>query len=149
MNERTTISWQTMMADLSLVLFMITAAAMSQAGESKARAQPVEASPQAEPLAVYRTGRNAPPLGQWLAGQTLDPRQQVTIISSYRPGGQAEALALAGTLAREAGDTGRAARIVIEPGEGGAAVTLAYDIPPADLARSLQASGKVKPSTGR
>lgn len=150
MNERSAISWQTMLADLSLILFLLTAAALSQAGDGKAHAKPrpAEVSLQAEPLAVYRGGKDAPPLREWLAAQPLDPRQKLTIVSPYRAGGQAEALEVAGRLAREAGEMGRAARIVVEPGEEAAAATLAFDVPQAELARSLRDAGRVQPVSG-
>jgi len=139
--------WQTVLADLSLILFMVTAAALSQA-EADGRAAKRHAqravtpiSPQGEPLAVYRAGEGAPPLAQWLAGQSPDARQQVTIVAQYPPGGQAGALAEAGTLAEQAGAAGARARIVIEPGTAGAVVSLAYDDPRATLARGLQGDG--------
>lgn len=129
--------WQYVLTDLSLILFMITATALSQAGDGKDKDKGPEASPQAEPLSVYRTGKDAPPLGQWLAIQSRDPRQLLTIVSTYRPGGQVEALATAERLARQADEAGRAARIVVEPGEGEASATLAFDQPAGILARSL------------
>ena len=132
--------WQTLLADLALILFIITAAALRQQDDLKSRAgqaQAVEASPQAEPLSVYRTGKDAPPLRQWLATQPSDPRQLLTIVSTYRPGNQAEALMTAQKLARQADAAGRTARIVVEPGEGDASVTLAFDQPAEILAHSL------------
>lgn len=133
--------WQTLLADLSLILFIITVTALRQQDAAKPNAskeQAVAASPQAEPLSVYRTGKDAPPLRQWLATQPSDPRQLLTIVSTYRPGRQAEALAAAEQLARTADESGRTARIVVEPGEGDASVTLAFDQPAGVLARSLQ-----------
>ncbi len=152
--------WQTTLADLSLILFLITAAAVAPPGPEKAEggkaiggkaaaprpaAQAVrhDPSPQAEPLAIYRATPSAPPLAQWLAGQPHDSRQLLTILAPYAPGGQVAALANAQDLARQAGDQGRNARIIVEPGAGAVTVTLAYDQPaasakPPALARSLQ-----------
>lgn len=141
MSARASVGWQTSLADLSLILFMITAAAVSrqQAGAPAAHAHAVRnreaaraaPSPQAEPLAVYLDAPGAPPLADWLAQQTLDPRQQVTITARYgtERGGQERAIAAAARLVREAGKAGREARVVIEPGEGPARVVIAFDDP--------------------
>lgn len=139
--------WQYVLTDLSLILFMVTAAALSQAKDDggKAPAPPPAAaaqlaearplSPQSEPLALYRAEPGAPPLAQWLHDQSIDARQQLTIVSQYRAGTQEQALQQAETLAHQAGEAGLRARIVIEPGQGGTSAMLAYDVPEASLAR--------------
>jgi hypothetical protein len=127
--------WQTTLADLSLILFMVTVAALSQAGDGADGA--ARASPQGAPLAVYRPGKGAPPLATWLLDQPRDARQLLTIISTYRPGGEAQALTLALALAQQASAADMAARVIIEPGDGGASAALAYDQPDAPLAQGL------------
>lgn len=132
--------WQTTLADLSIILFMITAAALSQ---SEAASSPVghvavQPSPQSQPMAVYRAEPGAPPLGEWLSAQSADARQQFTIVAQFAPGHQPEALAGAEALAREAGEAGKRARIVVEPGTGGTIASLAYDDPNATMAQPLQ-----------
>jgi len=145
--------WQTVLADLSLILFMVTAAALSQAEEDgkaarrQAAGKVTPLSPHGEPLAVYRAGEGAPPLAQWLAGQSPDARQQLTIVAQYPPGGELAALDEARALATQAG-TGRA-RIVVEPGSAGTVVSLAYDDPRATLARGLQEPGRSVPDAAR
>ncbi len=125
MNVRAGSGWQTVLADLSLILFMLTAAALSQATDSSGG---IAASPVSQPTAVYSAGKDAPPLADWLAQQPLDPRQQLTIVAHYAAGGQADALASAIAMARAAGDSGRSARMVVEPGlPAGISATLAYD----------------------
>lgn len=131
--------WQYVLTDLSLILFMVTAAALSQTEDAPAKAAtpppppPVaEArplSPQGEPLALYRAEPGAPPLREWLRDQSVDSRQQLTIVAQYKAGGQVQALQKAESLAREAGDAGMRARIVIEPGQSGTSVMIAYDVP--------------------
>lgn len=136
--------WQTVMADLCLILFMVTAAALAaQRGLSEHRKS--EPAPRAEPLAIYRAGPGAPPLAAWLAAQAPDPRQQLTVVARYRPGGEDEALALAARLLAEAGPQAARARVVVEPGEDGTLAMLAYDDP--ILARPLQhgAAGPTAP----
>lgn len=130
--------WQVTLADLSLILFIVTAAALSQGGAPQgAPSVPAQRSATAEPTAVWRPG--GPALAAWLAQQPRDPRQLVTIIAPYAPAGQERALGLAVSLAQEASRAGFAARVVVEPGEGGPSATLAYDQP---LARALQRGGE-------
>lgn len=132
--------WQYLLADLSLILFMVTAAALAQTVDE----QPghTTLSPQSEPVALYRLEAGAPPLGQWLHDQSVDARQQLTIVAQYVPGKQAEAMTQAEALAEAAGDAGTKARIVVEPGPGGTTARLAYDVPEASMARGLHKSGQ-------
>lgn len=140
--------WQAMLADLSLILFMVTAAALAKRPgtppappppPAPATSEVAQASERSQPLAIWIAGPGAPRLGEWLASQAADARQQVTITAKYVPGGQAGAIAEASRLVAEAGAAGVSARIVIEPGEGPLRAELAYDVPP-QVARSLQSS---------
>lgn len=137
--------WQTLLADLCIILFMVTASAMAQDrdGTTPVAAQP---SPRSEPLAVWRAGPGSPPLVDWLASQSPDPRQQVSIVAHYPPGGQQTAMAAATAALAQTGAAGHSARLVVEPGEGGVTVTLAYDS--AVLAQGLQNHGHDQPSKG-
>jgi hypothetical protein len=142
--------WQTILADLALILFMICASALSVAegpapAADKAQAaplrlpvapsrpaasHPVAPSQQAEPVGVWRDGPGAPPLAQWLADQAGDPRLRLSIVVRYAPqsGGRAAALDQAAALARAAGPRAATARLVVEPGaQPGASVALGYD----------------------
>ena len=135
--------WQTLLADLSIILFMVTAAALSQAKDGPHPAgggatEPPRPSARSEPLAVYRAAPGAPPLGQWLAAQSPDPRQQLSIVAHYGLGQQQVALSEASSLLAQAGAAGTKARLVVEPGEGGTVATLAYDAASPGLARGLQ-----------
>ena len=124
MNARAGSGWQTVLADLCLILFMLSAATLSQAADGNG----VSASPRSEPVAVYAARSESPPLADWLAEQPRDPRQQLTIVAHYAPGGQEAAILAATALARQ---SGMAARIVVEPGEvSGMTAILAYDAAP-------------------
>ncbi|MEJ2408844.1 MAG: hypothetical protein P8Y58_07250 [Novosphingobium sp.] len=132
MSARAGQSWQTSLADLSLILFMATAAAVSHQPAKPPKSQASAApSPQTEPLSVYVAAPDAPPLAQWLQEQAADPRQQLTITARYGAGARAQSRALAEAmqLLKEAGTQGRAARIVVEPGDGSVRAVLAYDSP--------------------
>ncbi|MBS0481431.1 MAG: hypothetical protein JSR96_04645 [Proteobacteria bacterium] len=116
------------MTDLSLILFMITAAALRDAPATLATAPPPVLPALGEPVAVWRSGDKAPPLALWLAVQGADPRLRLTVVAPLDSAGQAL------SLVRTAG---RPARLVIEPGGSGepyAALTYDQD---ARMARSL------------
>ncbi|HNN54797.1 MAG TPA: hypothetical protein PKG84_00505 [Novosphingobium sp.] len=124
--------WQTVLADLSMILFMVTAAGVSQSPPEPppTAAQPPQTPALGEPVALWRDETGAPTLGQWLALHP-DPRLRLTIIA---PAEQAEA-ALA--LAHEAG---RPARVVLEPGRTGLPLAaLTYDL--GETAHPLQPGG--------
>lgn len=133
MKARAGSGWQTVLADLSLILFMLTAAAVSSAPAApKPRVEP--APMRGDPAAVWRPGPGAPPLGEWLKAQAADPRLRLTIVVTYGPGRRDAALAEAQRLAA-AGNT--PSRVIVEPGqEGGAFAALTYDLD--GLARGLQ-----------
>ena len=143
MIQRASFGWQTTMADLALILFMITAAGVhvqQQQREAKVIASP---SPRGEPLAVYIVHPGAPPLAEWLDDQAPDGRQQLTIVARYRAGYPETASERALALAEEAGEAGLSARIVLEPGKGEEVLaTLAFDRPGSAVARSLQHPAK-------
>ncbi len=139
--------WQMIIADLSMILFMLTASAVTRQDNS-AKAAPVSApapAPRSEPVAVWIAGEGTPPLKDWLAQQSRDPRQQVTITATYAPGAMQEALAQAQALAVQAGE----ARVLVEPGPPGVRVVLGYDAPEARLARGLRENADVTKSKDR
>jgi hypothetical protein len=132
--------WQTILADLALILFMMTAAALANAPDGPllpgapppARRAPPPRPPvpsaQGEPVGVWRDGPGSPDLAAWLAQQARDPRLRVSILVRHAKGHERAALVRAEALVAMAGARGAGARIVIEPGrEDGASVLLAYD----------------------
>lgn len=134
--------WQTILADLALILFMMTAAALANAPDGPLlprAAPPAKAAPaprpptpsvRGEPVGVWRDGPGSPGLAAWLAQEARDPRLTVSILVRDAAGHEQAALARAEALLAKAGARGTGARIVIEPGaEGGASVVLAYDAP--------------------
>ncbi|WP_260925007.1 hypothetical protein [Novosphingobium sp. 9] len=139
MSGRGATNWQTSLADLSLVLFMIAAAAMGR--HDKVKAHPVPPPPsvqtpakpgkveRSEPVAVWVEAPGAPPLALWLKQQAPDLRQRLTVAASYGDGAstRAEALAEAARIAGAADAAGYAPRIVVEPGQGPVRAVLAYD----------------------
>lgn len=122
--------WQTILADLALILFMMTAAALASAPDTPLlpKSPPPAPSVRGEPVGVWREGPGMPRLADWLAQQGRDPRLRVSILVRHLGGHELAALAHAQALVTEAGARGASARIVIEPGrEDAASVVLAYD----------------------
>ena len=123
--------WQTVLADLSLILFMVTASAVRETPPAEsAPTLPQSASlpALAQPVAVWTALPGAPPLPQWLAAAGSDPRLRLTILAP--PAASAQALALAAAA-------GRPARIVLDPDRSGAVqALLGYD--QSGLAQTLQ-----------
>lgn len=137
MKARAGTGWQYVMTDLSLILFMITAAALREAPAEARKPSPLAAPALGEPVAVWRGGADAPGLRQWLASQGADPRQRLTVIAPLRDAAVAVALAQG---------AGRPARVVLEPDASGAPyAALTYD-QSAPLARGLQSSAETKPN---
>lgn len=120
--------WQTVLADLSLILFIVSASAVSQAPPSAP--PPITALPAlGDPVALWRAGAGAPPLKDWLTSAAPDPRLRLTIMAA--PADAAAALALAA-------EAGRPARVLIEPSAGGLIAALTYDQAAPLLAQGLQ-----------
>lgn len=137
MNARAGSGWQTVLADLSLILFMVMALAVSQAPSEAARAVwPPPLPALGEPVAVWRAGPDAPPLNQWLAAAGTDPKLRLTIFAPAREAAAAQALAAA---------AGRPARIVLEGDAAGPVLAaLTYDRA-TPLARGLQSEAVNQP----
>lgn len=114
--------WQTVLADLSMILFMVTAAAE---GEAPDPLQPVPVPAPAlpaleEPVAIWSSATDAPALSRWLAEQGSDSRLRLTIVAT--PATRAAAFDLANSADRPA-------RVIIEPaGAGPVAAFLTYDV---------------------
>ena len=112
--------WQTVLADLSLILFMVMASAVNEAPASAPAAPlpPAVLPALGDPVALWRQAPGAPPLKDWLASSGPDPRLRLTILAA--PDAAIEALALAA-------GAGRPARVLIEPGGNGISAALTYD----------------------
>ena len=131
--------WQTVIADLSLILFLVAASALDESPAPVAAAtraaEPLTSGATGETadisLTMWSPGPAAPPLAEWLAEQVPDESQRLAIIITYTKGGFDEALATASTLRAESGVAGSRARITIAEGDRtGTTVSLVQDDPP-------------------
>ena len=123
--------WQTITADLALILFLVAA----QASFSKpvpaaelptpTQAKPAPApAPEPEPaplavegsgMAVFRPGQGLD-LAAWLAETRTDDRQSVTAIVRFPADGRGAAMGRAARLMTALEKAGASPRLVIEPG---------------------------------
>ncbi|MBA3053409.1 MAG: hypothetical protein FP826_00395 [Sphingomonadales bacterium] len=135
MQARAGVGWQYALADLSLILFMVCAAALARQQQVARSVPPPPPAMSAmsvalaDPVAVWRAGAGAPDLAAWLAGQSLDTRQRLTIVARYRGVGAAAAFARAETVLHGISKLPAATRIVVEPaGVDDLSATLTWDV---------------------
>lgn len=131
--------WQLILADLALILFLLTLSALPateattghRRADREARETDVKGPlpPELAPAqALYRPLPGGPSLSEWLASQAPDPRATLTIIAAHRPGGEADAWERAQALALEARAAGRRVRMIITAGaDDEIHASLAYD----------------------
>lgn len=110
--------WQTVLADLSLILFMVMGAAVSET-PAQAPPAPIVLPALGEPVAVWRAAPDGPGLSEWLASQPDDPRQRLTLVAMPADGP---------TVLAEAARLPRPARVLLEPDLSGPPyAALTYD----------------------
>lgn len=135
MTRRAAPSWQVVLSDLALILFLTTLAASGggdggRVGEPDEK--PVAPSPRAAELAVYRENAGGLSLARWLAEEGRDGRAQLTVTGRYRSGEYARVSAAAQRMAGEAARHGHEPRLVLEPGaQNEVLASFSYDAPQA------------------
>lgn len=117
MISRVSTGWQWILADLALILFLVTLAALASAAE---RAGPNFANTLSDDVAppmqaVYRPSPGIIPFGEWLSDQPLDPRAQLTIRAEYSIGAAARAWDGVNAMIRDAEDAGYAPKVIVTP----------------------------------
>jgi hypothetical protein len=128
-------SWQLILADLALILFLVTLTALplTEPDVRRSLAGRVASPPAPRPeiaaaQALYRPVAGGPGLGEWLASQPRDPRATLTVFARYPAGGEAAAWTAARKLAAEARDSSVPVRTIITAGtEADLYASLAYD----------------------
>lgn len=150
--NRSGTSWQLILADLALILFLVSLIALIGGQEERAAkarehketgaGQLAPTSSQMSPAqisrsqvapahAIYRSSANGPPIRQWLADQALDNRAVLTIHARHVKGEEGAAWISARALAREAQGTAVRVRVTIEEAqERDLSATLAFDAAP-------------------
>lgn len=135
--------WQLILADLALILFLLTLSALPATEPASGRrpadtaARGEEARPDPAPdiaasQALFRPITGGLGIGEWLGEQAVDPRATLTVFATYREGGEAAAWEAARGLAAKAEATGVRVRTIITAGaERDLYASLAYDTPSA------------------
>lgn len=131
--------WQLILADLALILFLLTLSALPAAeaetgrklAERLARGEDARRNLQpqiAAAQALFRPVAGGPSLGDWLSAQAPDPRATLTIFAVHAKGGETAAWTRAQTLAAEARARGAHVRTIITAGTADEIyASLAYD----------------------
>ncbi|MBU7579868.1 MAG: hypothetical protein KAF27_05275 [Porphyrobacter sp.] len=131
--------WQLILADLALILFLLTLSALPSAEAETARRLAARAvreerdheqpRPEIAPAqALFRPVPGGPELGAWLKEQAPDPRVTLTIFAVHAPGEEAAAWARTEALADEARRAGARVRTIITAGtKPDLYAALAYD----------------------
>lgn len=131
MTTRNTPSWQLILADLALILFLVTlwSLAGSEANGADEPAKPD--TPQVSPAqSLFRPSPGGPTLAEWLAERPRDPRATLTIFVRHSGPDREEAWQRAEQLAGEAEAVGFEVRVVLAKAEeSDLHASLAYDAP--------------------
>ena len=130
-------SWHLILADLALILFLVSAAALSsESGVDASKKQdiaqenPAGMQPLAPAQALYRAGPGLPTLAEWLERQPRDPRATLTIVAQHTAGRENDAWSQAQRMAATASALGVRSRVVIQEGRSDAVhASLGYDQP--------------------
>ena len=115
--------WQTVTADLALILFLITAQAVreppvpspQEETEVEAEADTEEPAPVTSSALALHKPAPGESVQEWLRATVTDERQVATISIGYAPGQREEALAEGERLLGEAEAAGVAARLIAMP----------------------------------
>lgn len=127
MTGRTAHGWQLILADLALILFLVTLSALAS---EDANAPGNAETPIAPAQALYRPGPQAPSLRDWLAERPRDPRATLTIFAQHSEETRERVWEEAQLLAGEAEASGFAVRVVLTRGSrSDLHASLAYDLP--------------------
>jgi len=135
--------WQLILADLALILFLLTLSALPAAeaetgtgtgpklADREAHGEEARGALRTEiaaAQALFRPVPGGPSLGAWLAAQQPDPRATLTIFAIHANGGEAAAWTRARALAGEARARGASVRTIISAGAADEVyASLAYD----------------------
>ena len=137
--QRDGTGWQLILADLALILFLLTLSALPAAEAERGRkladsaasdkdARGAVVAEIAAAQALFRRVKDGPTLAEWLANQPNDPRATLTVFVRHKPGGEVGAWETAQALAVEAGASGVAVRTIVTAGQADEVyASLAYD----------------------
>lgn len=130
MTNRHTLPWQLILADLALILFLVSLAALAAMSARPAKAPSPRDIAIAPAQALYRPSANLPGIGEWLDDQAIDPRATLSVFAYYREADRSASWAEARRLADAARARGVPVRVVLTPAERtDIYASLAFDAP--------------------
>lgn len=113
-------AWLVPLADLSMILFIITAAALSAQNQSPPQEQHREGGfAQGAAMAVFVDAPGGPTLRDWLSTRRPGPGELLTLEARYAPGQRAQIIARADELAAVAIAAGVEPRVVLQAAPAG------------------------------
>ncbi len=127
-------TWHLILADLALILFLVTASALENDSGVKPGGSPIDASASAPTLqpsqALYRAGPGLVTLEQWLGQQPRDPRASLTIVAQHAADEEDRVWKEARAMAQTAQAQGVKAQVIIRPAtQSDLYASLGYDQP--------------------
>lgn len=136
--------WLVPLADLSLILFVITGSGLAGASvEKDEQAQHAGAAEGIASTVFADAGGGESEFAAWLAQHPPGPGEQLTVLGTYRlPDERALVAARCDALAEAAQSYGIAPRVIVQQGDGPQVLAyLAHDLLP-PVARDLQRPGQ-------
>ncbi|MEP3049912.1 MAG: hypothetical protein ABJP48_09845 [Erythrobacter sp.] len=131
---RNAMPWQLILADLALILFLVSMAGLAGMKTPETDTPAPDRTPPklavAQAQSLYRPSANGPELDDWLASQELDPRQTLTIFVDYRAEDPTASWLAAQKLAEDAASQDVPVRVVLAANDGADIyASLAFDQP--------------------
>ncbi len=121
--------WQLILADLSLILFLVTLTALVRSSSEDEKELGVDAYV-APAQALFRQVDGGPTLADWLSEQPDDPRATLTIIAQHAANDRDTVWQAAQALAQSVQGSGVPVRVVIAGADkSDLYASLAYDTP--------------------
>ena len=128
--------WQLILADLALILFLVTLSTLAQTAERK-KAEEAQASVNgtsqfAASQALFRPSADGPAMRDWLSDRPFDQRSTLTVYAQHSGADRDRMWEAAQALADQAAQSGYRVRTVITKGStSDLYASLAYDAPAA------------------
>lgn len=108
--------WEILLADLSLILFIVALGGLVSSNSVQGATAP-QTLTVAPSQALYRQIAGGPTLGEWLVTQSRDPRATLTIFVDYRFGQEDESWQNAAAMIAAAKSEGVGVRTVLRPAD--------------------------------
>lgn len=139
-------SWLVPLADLSLILFIVTGATLAgtlgKAPAEEEEARSMGGIAQGVPASVHIDFEDGPSLSEWLLQYSPGPGEQLTIQAMHTPQDRAAVIQRAEQLAQQAISAGQQPRVIIQPASETRITSIfAHDRDP-QMAQSLLPEGQ-------